>query len=181
MSVMGVPGPHAAEPLLLAVGLLTCPRKTLPPVRADRLYLTDLSHVMPSSIRDRQATAAKLFLRAAQLQLAEGQYNLAVCYAKGRGVPQDYSRAVELYRKAAGQGHADAMCNLAHCLEKGQGVPQDEEGAFLWFREALEKKGSEAARYHVARCHFRGIGTPHCPSQAAAVLGDRVWELGRSG
>lgn len=150
-------------------------------MRADRRCLTNTSHVIPSSIRDRQETAAKLFLRAAQLKLAEGQYNLAVCYAKGRGVPQDYSRAVELYRKAAGQGHADAMCNLAHCLEKGQGVPQDEEGAFLWFREAFEKKGSETARYHLGRCHFRGIGTLQCASQAAVVLGERVWDLGRSG
>ena len=67
-----------------------------------------------------EAAAAKLFLRAAQLKLPEGQYNLGVCHAKGRGVPQDFGRAVELYRKAAAQGHGDAMCNLAHCLEKGQ-------------------------------------------------------------
>ena len=86
-----------------------------------------------------QAAAGKLFLRAAQLKLPEGQYNLAVCHAMGRGVAQDYVRAVELYRKAAGQGHTDAMCNLALCLEKGQGVPLDPEDAFLWYKEAFEK------------------------------------------
>ena len=128
-----------------------------------------------------QAAAGKLFLRAAQLKLPEGQYNLAVCHAMGRGVAQDYVRAVELYRKAAGQGHVDAMCNLALCLEKGQGVPLDPEGAFLWFKEAFEKKNSESARYHLGRCYFRGIGTPKDERKAAAILGERVWELGRSG
>jgi TPR repeat protein len=32
------------------------------------------------------------------------QYKLAVMYAKGRGVPQDFAQAVAWYRKAAEQG-----------------------------------------------------------------------------
>ena len=149
----------------------------LPSLAVTALVLTYVTP--PSGFFCQKAAAAKLFLRAAQLKLPEGQYNLAVCYAKGRGVPQDYARAVELYRKAAGQGHVDAMCNLALCMEQGQGVPRDEEGAFLWFQEACEKKGSENARYHLGRCYFRGIGTPKSDRKAAVVLGDRVWELGR--
>ena len=92
---------------------------------------------------------------------------------------QDLTRAVELYRKAAAQGHEAAMCNLAHCLEKGQGVQRDEEAAFWWFNECYEKKQSEQARYHVGRCYFLGIGTARDERKAGALLGERVWELGR--
>ena len=38
------------------------------------------------------------------------QYNLAVLYANGQGVPQDYVEARKWYRKAAEQG--DAAANL---------------------------------------------------------------------
>ena len=33
-------------------------------------------------------------------------------YDNGRGVKQDYIKAVELYQKAAEQGHAEAQFNL---------------------------------------------------------------------
>ena len=72
------------------------------------------------------------------------------------------------------------MCNLGLCLEKGQGVPKDEEGAFLWFKEAWEKKQSEIAHYHMGRCFFLGIGTPKDSKKAAAVLGERIWDLGKA-
>ena len=60
-------------------------------------------------------------------------------------------------------------------------MPPDPRGAFLWFQEAYEKTKSETARYHVGRCYFKGVGTVKDESKAAAILGDRVWELGRSG
>jgi hypothetical protein len=40
---------------------------------------------------------------------ALAQLGLGVMYAKGQGVPQDYSQAVVWYRKAAEQGDADAQ------------------------------------------------------------------------
>jgi len=114
-------------------------------------------------------------------QAARGPVQLGRVPPKGRGVPQDFGRAVELYRKAAAQGHGDAMCNLAHCLEKGQGVPvADPEGAFLWFQHAYDKRRSQSAAYHLGRCHFLGVGTVRDEAKAAAILGERVWELGKS-
>jgi TPR repeat protein len=43
-------------------------------------------------------------MEQAHLQLPAGMFNLAVCYAKGRGLNQpDLARAVELYTKATDQ------------------------------------------------------------------------------
>ena len=47
--------------------------------------------------------AFKWFSRAAAQNLAEAQYNLAVCYKEGNGTPPDARRAIEWYQRAAAQ------------------------------------------------------------------------------
>ncbi|HHW5018725.1 TPA: tetratricopeptide repeat protein, partial [Haemophilus influenzae] len=71
-------------------------------------------------------TAFKLWLPLAEQGNAKAQYNLGVMYGNGRGVKQDYFKAVNWYRKAAEQGHADAQLNLGYMYEKGRGVKQDD-------------------------------------------------------
>jgi uncharacterized protein len=64
------------------------------------------------------------------------QYNLAVMYDDGQGVPQDYAVAMSWYRKAAEQGDPDAQVNLGILYGMGQGVPQDYVIAHMWFNLA---------------------------------------------
>ncbi|KAF8920469.1 hypothetical protein BGZ58_004354, partial [Dissophora ornata] len=52
------------------------------------------------------------YLKAANQGNASAQYNLGFMYEHGKGVPQDYSKAMEWYLKAANQGHASAQPNL---------------------------------------------------------------------
>ena len=60
------------------------------------------------------------------------QSNLGVIYAKGRGVPQDYTEALKWYRRAADQGDADGQLNLGGMYYKGLGVPKDYVLAYMW-------------------------------------------------
>ncbi|MGE5729118.1 MAG: hypothetical protein ACM34L_10980, partial [Gemmatimonas sp.] len=57
---------------------------------------------------------AKMFEAAAAKGDAQGQFNLASMYAKGRGVQKSDSAANDLYIKAARQGYADAIKEARH-------------------------------------------------------------------
>ena len=81
-------------------------------------------------------TALKEFAALAEQGDADAQFNLALMYEKGKGVPQDYKQAVKWYTKAAEQGDAEAQYNLGTMYAIGQGVPQDNVYAHMWFNLA---------------------------------------------
>ena len=54
-------------------------------------------------------TAYKLFLPLAEQGNADAQYNLALMYENGQGVPQDYKEAIRLFRLSAEQKHEQAQ------------------------------------------------------------------------
>ena len=56
---------------------------------------------------------------------ASAQYKLGVMYSEGRGVVQDYFKAIEFYQKAADQGHIGALSNLGIMYARGQGTTQN--------------------------------------------------------
>ena len=78
-------------------------------------------------------TAYKLILPLAEQGDADAQFNLALMYEDGLGVPQDYKEAVRLYRLSAEQGFAIAQFNLGVMYYNGQGVPQDYVLAHMWW------------------------------------------------
>ena len=57
--------------------------------------------------------------------------NLGVMYSEGRGVAQDFQKALELYHAAHDAGNRCATFNLGVMYEQGRGVAQD-------FQKALE-------------------------------------------
>ena len=63
---------------------------------------------------------------------AQAQFNLALMYYEGEGVPQDYAEAIKWFRKAAEQGLAAAQFTLALMYATGQGVPQDYVESYVW-------------------------------------------------
>lgn len=56
---------------------------------------------------------------------AISQYELALMYHQGKGMPQNYGEALRWYRKAADQGNAKAEYGLGYMYDTGEGVPQD--------------------------------------------------------
>jgi len=75
---------------------------------------------------------------------AQAQYNLGVMYDNGKGVPQDYIKAVQWYTKSAEQGFAVSQYNLGVMYDNGKGVPQDYIEAAKWYRESAEQGFSKA-------------------------------------
>jgi len=63
---------------------------------------------------------------------AQAQYNLGVMYDNGKGIPQDYIKAVQWYTEAAKQGDAGAQLFLGVMYYSGKGVPQDYKEAIKW-------------------------------------------------
>jgi len=66
---------------------------------------------------DRLDEAVTWFRKAAEQGLADAQFNLALMYWKGYGLPQDYIKAVAWYQKAARQGFTNAQYNLGVMYE----------------------------------------------------------------
>jgi uncharacterized protein len=66
--------------------------------------------------------AVHWYRKAAEGRSAEGLYNLALCYAKGRGIRKDGRKALDLYKRAAKKGHVQASCNLGVMYAEGAGT-----------------------------------------------------------
>ena len=58
----------------------------------------------------------------AELGMGAAQYDLALMYDNGEGVPENDAEAVKWYRKAADQGIAYAQYNLGYMYANGEGV-----------------------------------------------------------
>ena len=63
---------------------------------------------------------------------ASVEYQLALRYAAGAGVPQDENKAVELFKRAANEGHPAAQRALSELYLRGQGVRKDLVRAYTW-------------------------------------------------
>jgi len=96
-------------------------------------------------------------MRLAKQGDARAQYNLALMYANGEGVPQDYKAAVKWYTLAAEQGLAQAQYNLAWMYDHGEGVPEDDKAAVKWYSLAAEQ-GDTDAQYNLGSMYANGEG-----------------------
>ena len=100
---------------------------------------------------------SECFRKAAKQGDARAQYGLGLCYARGKGVPQDMKKAVKWFRKAAEQGNAVAQGILGNCYYRGDGVSEDKKEAFKWYRKAAEQ-GNAVAQFNLGNCYYRGDG-----------------------
>jgi TPR repeat protein len=87
----------------------------------------------------------------------DAQVHLAQLYQEGRGVPQDYRKAVELYEKAAAQGNALAQVNLGWLYHEGKGVPQDYHKAAELYQKSADQ-GNAAGQAYLASQYAEGKG-----------------------
>jgi TPR repeat protein len=100
---------------------------------------------------------------AAEQGNADAEVNLAFMYRRGRGVAQDYSKALQLYRLAAQRGNWSAQSNLGSMYNQGQGVTQDYVRADMWY--SLAASGSSGESHEAATRHRDAIVTHLNPAQ----------------
>jgi localization factor PodJL len=125
-------------------------------------------------------------LRAA---LAQGdptaEYELALRYAEGRGVPQNLEEAARWFDRAANAGLVPAQFRLGSLYEKGTGVKKDLQAARRLYVSAAEK-GNAEAMHNLAVLIAEGVdGKPDYKSAvqwfrkaAAHGVGDSQYNLG---
>ncbi len=112
-------------------------------------------------------------LKGAQEGAAYAQSNLAVCYASGKGVGQDFGEALKWWRRAAEQGDVEADYQIGNLYAHGRGVPQDQYEAAKYFRKAAER-GHPSAQYNLGRLFRLGEGVPLDLDQAYIWLNRAV-------
>ena len=90
---------------------------------------------------------------------AVDQYELALKYASGDGVPRDDSIAIDWYLKSAGQGFAPAQFNLGYIFLHGVGTETNAPEALKWFGAAAEQ-GLPVAQFNLGVMYKLGDGVP---------------------
>jgi len=101
--------------------------------RADKAYL-----------RGDYAKTAKELEGLAKLGEPRAQYDLAVLYDKGLGVPQSDTEALRWYTRAAEQGDARAQYNLGLMYMNGQGVEPNLVLAYYWVSLSVAQGNANA-------------------------------------
>ena len=84
---------------------------------------------------------------------------MALRYADGEGVPQNYREAMAWFAKAAANGNDNAQWKLGLGYIKGIGVPHDERKAVLWFKRAANH-GDIRAQSALSDLYLSGRGVP---------------------
>lgn len=123
------------------------------------------------------AQQIELYRISAEQGDASAQFKMALMYDRGKGMPQDYSKAVKWLRKSAEQDFVKAQYNLGGMYSSGQGVQQDHAEAAKWYRKAAER-GFASAQKNLGAQYGLGQGVPQNDGEAfvwssiAAMSGD---------
>ncbi|KAJ3041000.1 hypothetical protein HDV00_010072 [Rhizophlyctis rosea] len=85
------------------------------------------------------------------------RFDLADCYASGKGLEKDAVAAFGWYQKAANQGYASAQRRLGACFYSGIGTSKDYVEAAKWYRKAADQ-GDICAEGWLGACYLYGEG-----------------------
>lgn len=115
----------------------------------------------------------------------QAEYELALRYSAGRGVPKNDQLAAEWFEKAAVHGLAPAQYNLGVLFERGQGVAKDPKKAFFWYQSAAQQNYARA-EHNLATMYATGNGVAQNYEEAAtwfrraadAGIGESLYSLG---
>jgi localization factor PodJL len=118
---------------------------------------------MPSTVgaatataTDRLPAAVSPGLRTAALSgNPAAEYEIAIRYAEGRGIPVNLEDAAHWFERAADRGIAPAQYRLGSLYEKGQGVKKDIEKARRLYMSAADK-GNAKAMHNLAVLNAEG-------------------------
>lgn len=106
-----------------------------------------------------------LLIKLADSGQAAAQFNLALAYYKGLGVPQNFTEAAKWFTKAASQGYAKAQGMLGIMHEKGEGVTRDYKEAAKWYKKNAES-GDSWAQFFLGTMYYEGQGVPQDYTEA---------------
>jgi Sel1 repeat-containing protein len=124
-------------------------------------------HSYPTALAPKDpAQRLAYFQRGAQAGDPNAEMQLAIIYAKGDGVAQDYTTAATWFRAAGNSGVARAQFDLGVMYERGRGVPVDLTQATDWYLKAAQG-GFPLAQYNLAVCYTKGQGVRKDLTEAA--------------
>ncbi|KTD31094.1 tetratricopeptide repeat protein [Legionella maceachernii] len=110
------------------------------------------------TVEDDYLKALESYQLAAQKDDPVGEYDLALIYEKGKGLPVDYAKAQELFTKAADKGYSDAMTQLADMYFTGQGIARNDQKALQLYKKAADL-GDPDALYQLGLLSETGVAT----------------------
>jgi hypothetical protein len=93
--------------------------------------------LVPASVRPLPAKSLEELERLANRGDADAQWQMAVRYHDGEGVPQSDTQAMLWFQLAAEQGNVAAQSALGSYYWAGRGVPEDLSKAYMWSAIAL--------------------------------------------
>ncbi|HYD18006.1 MAG TPA: tetratricopeptide repeat protein [Patescibacteria group bacterium] len=134
-----------------------------------RLFLLALLLFATPSLAQDGAPAAPGYVTGNEASLQEqisnaedgdigSQYNLAMRYATGEGVPQDYALALKWLEMAANRGDMDAQAAAGIMHQKGQGTNADDHMAAHWYKRAA-LQGDRMSAFNLATLRANGQGS----------------------
>lgn len=97
------------------------------------------------------------------------EFNLAVMYDDGLGVPRNFTLALFWYRKAGSQGLADGQYMAGRFYGSGRGVKQDPASALFWFE--LASAGGHPLAPALRDQHWNQLNRPVRERVAAEATG----------
>lgn len=100
--------------------------------------------------------AVGYYLKAAEFDETEAQFNLGYALYNGEGIKQNYPSAVMWFKRAASKQYPKAEYNLAFCYMYGKGVPCDYEKA-QQLLIASANHGFADAQITLSECYENGI------------------------
>jgi hypothetical protein len=106
-----------------------------------------------------QGTDMNRILKRANAGDSIAQYEMALRYADGEGVPQNYRDAMAWFARAAANGNDNAQWKLGLGYIQGIGVPPDERMAVVWFKRAANH-GDIRAQRALSDVYLSGRGVP---------------------
>lgn len=130
--------------------------------------------------------AALHLQRASDAGVPQAHHCLAVMYEYGRGIAQDFKKAIVLYERAVEQNQIESMYNLGLMYAYGRGASQDFHQARSYFEKAANFQHAPST-YYIGVFKTYGYGCTVNYEQAlrwfqrAVALGDdriykQAWE-----
>lgn len=109
--------------------------------------------------------AVHWFQKSAEQGFANAQYNLGVCYRRGRGVIRDEDEAIKWYLKAAEQGHVDSQYLMGECFERAASYSGDYSEAVKWHKRAASQ-GHPKSQCAMGYFYKNGLGVKKSKNEA---------------
>ena len=100
--------------------------------------------------------AVGYYLKAAEFDETEAQFDLGYAMYHGEGIKQDYTSAVMWFKRAASKQYPKAEYNLAFCYMYGKGVPCNYDKA-QELLVAAANHGLPEAQITLAECYEHGV------------------------